>query len=114
MKLIKALILAVVLVGVALIAHATVARATASIAAQNTFSSTVAIAGPFNVSLSGTWVATVHLQRSYDAGVTWMDVASYTANIEDRGNEPETGVLYRVGVKTSNYTSGTVVARISQ
>jgi hypothetical protein len=43
-----------------------------------------------------------------------MDVASYTANIEDRGTEAETGVLYRVGVKTGNYTSGTVVARISQ
>jgi hypothetical protein len=114
MKALRYIVIALALAAVAVVAHATVARATASIAAQNTFSSTVAIAGPFNVSLSGTWSATVHLQRSYDAGVTWMDVASYTANIEDRGLEAETGVLYRIGVKTGNYVSGTVVARVSQ
>lgn len=100
---------------VAGLAHATIARVTASIAAQNTFSDPVAIRGTFNLSLSGTWVATVHLQRSYpDAPTTFFDVASYTANVEDRGTEAESGVLYRVGVKTGNYTSGTVVARISQ
>lgn len=110
--------LAVAILTLALVAgaaHATIARVAASIAAQNTFSDPVAITGDFNLSLSGTWVATVHLQRSYpNAPTTWFDVASYTANIEDRGFEPETGVQYRVGVKTGNYTSGTVVARISR
>lgn len=89
-------------------------KVTASIAAQNTFSAAVPILGEFNFSLSGTWVATVFIQRSFDNGVTWLDVASYTANIEDVGNEPEIGVLYRFGVKTGGYTSGTVVGRLSQ
>lgn len=87
--------------------------AAASITAQNTFTTPVYILGDFNFSLSGTWVATVFIQRSFD-GSTWLDVASYTANIEDTGHEPETGVLYRAGVKTGGFTSGTVVARISQ
>ena len=86
----------------------------ASILAQNTFTGAIKVRGLFNLSLSGTWVATVHIQRSFDSGTTWLDVASYTANIEDLGDEPEAGVLYRAGVKTGNYTSGTVVLRIGQ
>lgn len=113
MKKLAAIVVALMLISSN--APATVARATATIGAQNTFSSTVAISGPFNFSLSGTWAGTVHLQRSYpSAPTTWFDVASYTANIEDRGTEAETGVLYRFGVKTGNYTSGSVVGRISQ
>lgn len=89
-------------------------KVTASIAAQNTFSDPVGLLGEFNFSLSGTWVGTVHLQRSFDSGVTWLDVASYTANIETRGYESEFGVQYRAGIKTGNYTSGTAVVRVSQ
>lgn len=92
---------------------ATGVSATATIAAQNTFSSSVAIRGDFNFSLSGTWVGVTHLQRSFDSGSTWLDVAAYAANIEDVGFEPE-AVLYRFGVKTGNYTSGSVVGRISK
>ena len=85
----------------------------ASLTAQNTFTAAVEIAGDFNFSLSGTWVAIVFIQRSFDAGSTWRDVASYTANIEDTGYEPEP-VLYRAGTKTGGFTSGTIVLRLSQ
>lgn len=95
-------------------AQGAIAFATASITAQNTFSSGAAMQGNFNLSLSGTWVATVHLQRSFDNGSTWLDVTSYGENTQDRGFEPESGVLYRCGVKTGNYTSGTVVCRVSR
>lgn len=88
--------------------------AAASLTAQNTFTDPVQIMGPFNFSLSGTWVATVYIQRSFDSGATWLDVATYTANIEDIGYEPEVRVLYRAGIKTGGYTSGTVVVRIAQ
>ena len=66
----------------------------------------------FNLSLSGTWVATVHLQRSFDEEVTWLDVDSFTANTQQIGHEPE-GAYYRICVKAGNYTSGPVVARLS-
>lgn len=86
---------------------------TASITAQNTFTDPITVRGLFNFSLSGTWSGTVTLQRSFD-GSTWLDVATYTANIEDVGEEGELGVLYRAGIKTGEFTSGTAVVRISQ
>lgn len=89
-------------------------KTTASLTAENTFATAVAPAGIFNLSLSGTWVATVWLQRSYDSGSTWLDVASYTANVEEQWSEVEAGVLWRFGVKTGGFTSGTIVGRISQ
>ena len=87
---------------------------TASLTEQNTFSEAVRLLGRFNFSLAGTWAGTVFVQRSFDAGMTWRDVNSYTANIEDGGNEAEIGVIYRAGFKTGGYTSGTADVRLSQ
>lgn len=77
----------------------------------------------FNVTLSGTFVATVAVQRSFDSGSTWHtvsknadgDAASYTAPIsltiqEVEGRE-EAPVLYRLNCTA--YTSGTVTYRMS-
>lgn len=85
-------------------------KATASLTAQNTFSTGVSIEGYFNLSISGTFVATVTVQRSTDNS-TWADVDSFTVATETVGFEPEF-MYYRVGVKTGNYTSGTVVVRL--
>jgi hypothetical protein len=90
------------------------ALVTKSITAENTFSDSISLSQKFNVSLSGTWVATVFLQRSFDGGTTWVDVKSWTANTQEAGEEPESGILYRLGVKTGGFTSGTVVCRLSQ
>lgn len=68
----------------------------------------------FNLSISGTWVGTLTLQRSFDAGTTFMDVENFTANQENWDQEIESGVLYRIGFKTGNYTSGTALVRISK
>ena len=75
---------------------------------------------PFNVSAWGTFVGTVKLERSFDAGVTWLDcsrdsagtTASFTAPFSVVVEEPEAGVLYRLNCAA--YTSGTVSYRISQ
>jgi len=85
-----------------------------TISAENTFSDAAEVVGPFNFSLSGTWSATVHLQRRFGSDGSWMDVESFTANAEKRGYEPEGDVYYRFGVKSGNYTSGDVAGRISQ
>lgn len=85
---------------------------TASIIAQNTFSDAVRLEGYFNISLSGTWVATVTVQRSIDNS-TWVDVKTYTLIAEEVGFEPEF-MWYRVGVKTGAFTSGTVVVRLGR
>jgi len=87
---------------------------TKSISAEDTYSDSAEIRGDFNFSLSGTWAATVYVQRAYDGGTTWRDVESFTSNGEFVGNEPEPDVQYRFGVKTGGYSSGTVVGRLSK
>ena len=74
----------------------------------------------FNVSLSGTFVATVTLDRSFDNGVTWIvcssdgagSAASFTAPISVVAEEPEAGVIY--SFNCSAFTSGTATYRMSQ
>jgi len=58
--------------------------------------------------------ATVTVQRSFNNGRNWLDVADFTANGAYVGDEPEAGVLYRFGVKTGRYASGDVIGRLSQ
>ena len=87
---------------------------TRSIDGENLFTDAAEIVGYFNISISGTWVGTVTAQRSFDVGSTWFDVATWQVNTQEYGFEPEREVQYRVGVKTAEYTSGTVVVRFSQ
>lgn len=91
-------------------------KVTKSITADDTFTDELQIyAGDnFNVSISGTWVATVTVQRIFEDRETWVDVESFTANTEKTGFESESGVRYRIGVKSGNFTSGTAEVRISQ
>jgi len=84
--------------------------ASASIAAQNTFTTAKMLQGDFNVSISGTFAATVTVQRSPD-NTNWFDVNTFTTPIETAGFEPEL-MWYRVGVKTGDYTSGTAAVRL--
>lgn len=83
---------------------------TKSITAQNTFTDPVQLTGHFNLSISGTFSATVTVQRSTDNS-TWRDVDSFTAATEEVGYEPEV-MWYRAGVKTGGFTSGTVDVRL--
>lgn len=87
---------------------------TRSITAENQFTDSIELISYFNLSLSGTWSATVTIQRSFDQGSTWYDVNTFTENTQEYGFEPERGVYYRGGVKTGAFTSGTVVLRLSQ
>jgi hypothetical protein len=82
---------------------------TKTISAQNTFTDAVLTEGYFNISISGTFVATVTVQRSWDAS-TWYDVNTFTAPFQGTGFDPEY-TYYRAGVKTSAYTSGDVIIR---
>ena len=94
-------------------------RRTASIGAQNTFSSAISLRKGGVLTLTGTWEATVSVQR-YDEGTdAWVDVTNNsgtaftaTANGTYSIAPAETGADYRFGIKTGNYTSGTVVGTI--
>lgn len=65
-----------------------------------------------DVSVSGTFVATVSLQRRVD-GSNWRTVKDYTEPAED---VMEAGGLQdvRVGVATGDFTSGTAVVSVSK
>lgn len=84
---------------------------TTTISAQNTFTDPVLIIGDFNLSISGTFVATVTAQRSTD-GTVWRDVDTWTAPAEDVGYDPMK-MYYRAGVKTGDYTSGSVTIQLN-
>lgn len=87
---------------------------TKDVSAQNTFSDGLYVVGDFNLSISGTFVGTVTVQRSFDQGSTWRDVDTFTAPIETAGSDPEPVVVYRAGIKTGEYTSGTASIRIGR
>lgn len=66
----------------------------------------------FNLSLFGTWTGSVQVQRSFDAGVTWLDRgAAHTINVESVIEEPERGVSYRLDITR---TTGTIDYRLGQ
>ena len=85
------------------------ANVTKSITAQNTFTDKLQVIGHFNLSISGTWAATVTVQRSWD-NTNWFDTDTFTSNYEGVGFDAEE-VYYRATV--SGYASGNVVIRIS-
>jgi hypothetical protein len=84
---------------------------TNTLSAENTFTDAVYIIGDFNLSISGTFVATVTAQRSSD-GTVWRDVDTFTAPSEEVGYDPIKN-FYRAGIKTGAYTSGSVTITLN-
>ena len=70
----------------------------------------------FQINISGTWVATVTLQRSIDDQSSWTDVTTYTTN-QSSVNYDDTLdnqiIYYRIGVDTGDFTSGTAVLTLT-
>jgi hypothetical protein len=84
---------------------------TRSITAQNQFTDAIRLTGLFDLSVAGTFAATVTIQRSYD-NATWRDVDVFTNEVEMTGTQGEMA-WYRAGVKTGEFTSGTVVVTLA-
>lgn len=87
----------------------------ASVTAQDNGTGSIKVTGItgsriFSVSVSGTFAATVTLQRSAD-DVLWEDVETYTTTTSksfDDGLDNAT-MYYRLYIKTGDFTSGTAV-----
>lgn len=91
----------------------------ANITAQNTFTDAITPtakgrSGYLNISVSGTWVGTVTLQRRYGSSGTYFDVITWSANVETALQDREFQVQYRLGIKTGEFTSGTAVLRLGR
>lgn len=84
-----------------------------SVTAQNTGTGSVRVTGvgssrQFKVEISGTFSATVTLQRSPD-DLTWTDIKNYSSAQSDTYDDQFDNSIfyYRLWVKTGAYTSGT-------
>ena len=68
----------------------------------------------FDIDITGTWTATVRLQRSFDDEVSWTNVTSYTTNQNTTLNDALDNeiVHYRIGIDTGEYTSGTATCTL--
>ena len=93
---------------------------TASITAGDNFTGTIRVVGTggqrqFGLTITGTWTATVTLQYSIDEGATWIDYSNYTTNQSTNITDGLDNqiILYRIGVKSGDFTSGTVVATLT-
>ena len=65
-----------------------------------------ALANAIDISISGTFVATVTLQRSHDGGTTWNAVEAFTEATEKQVSTASSAFIYRLSCV---YTSGSVV-----
>ena len=90
------------------------AKATATITAQNSFTAWVQLRGNGDISVSGISGSTVTVQRSFDGGTTAKDIEAFTTDFERTVDASEQGAVYRVGVKTGEYGTDTILAEISQ
>jgi hypothetical protein len=94
-------------------------KVSASITGQGQFTDSIRVVGVgntrvFDVDITGTWTATVTLQRSIDDEGSWTDVTTYTGNQNTTHNDQLDNVItfYRLGVDTGDFTSGTAVATL--
>lgn len=94
--------------------------ATAAFTASGQATTAVELFGSFNMDISGTFVGTVQMERSFNGGASFNAVAedgagtaaAYTAPVSLTAKEIERGTLYRL--RCTAYTSGTANVRLSQ
>ena len=84
------------------------------ITAQNTFTEWAQLKGVADLSISGLSDSVVTVQRTLDNGENIKDVENFSADVEKIIISSISGILYRVGIKTGDYGTDTVVVEISQ
>ncbi len=81
--------------------------------AENQFSPELLVLGIFNFSLvpDGSFVGVVTIQRKFPGDSVFRDIKDFTEKFEGSDLEPE-GASYRYGIKTGNFTSGSIAGRL--
>ena len=85
-----------------------------TITAQNTFTEWAQLKGVADLSISGLSDSVVTVQRTLDNGENIKDVENFSADVEKIIISSISGILDRVGIKTGDYGTDTVVVEISQ
>lgn len=86
-----------------------------TINSDNSFSDAVFVHREFVFSLiSSSFSGIITVQRSFEVTpTTWRDVKAFDSTSSEQNGEQPGGAWYRFGCKTSEYTSGSIVGRIS-
>ena len=84
---------------------------TATITGDDEWTDSIRLSGAFDLSIAGSFTATITVQRSYDNS-TWRDVDTFTSPIETTGFQGEIA-YYRAGVKALEFTSGTITVSLA-
>ena len=94
-------------------------KVSADITAEGNWTDAIRVVGvgtsrKFEVDITGTWTATVTLQRSIDDESSWTDVITYTTNQDTTHSDSLDNVIafYRLGVDTDDFTSGTATCTL--
>lgn len=91
-------------------------KSIASITAENTGTEWIRTDKDVNITVSGTFAATIFLQKRFiDGGSAGsiIDVESYVSLTNRMVENSEDGVEFRLFCKTGGYTSGTAELRLS-
>jgi len=69
----------------------------------------------FAIEITGTWVATITLQRSAGGVGAWVDVEDYTSNQSKNYDDGFDNAImyYRLAIKAGDYTSGSAVSTLT-
>ena len=81
------------------------------ITAQNTFTNLVQLDGKFQILISGLTNSTVTFQATVDE-LTVYDIETFTSNGINVGEVATNTLKYRIGVKTGDYGSDTVLIHL--
>ena len=88
---------------------------TITIIAQNMFTGWYRLNGRFNLKIHGLATSTITFQRSPDGGVTIYDEVAFSAATDNgilTDSIGDSNDVYRVGCKTGNYGSDTVIVTL--
>lgn len=94
---------------------------TAAVSAEDQFTNPIRVSGVeaqriFQVTLSGTWTATVTLQYSVAEPGSWVDVKTWAGNTTNENYDDGLDnqiIYYRIGIKAGNFTSGPANVQLS-
>ena len=88
-----------------------------SITAEDQFSPQICFdlePGGFEISIAGVFVADVTLQRKFEGESIWRDVHVWDEPSECIGEQTVAETLWRLGVKTGDFSSGPIEVRLAQ
>ena len=91
-----------------------------SLGTENVYSDAIRISGltaerNLHILTTGTWTATLTLQRSVGEPGDWIDVTTYATNqnVDYNDGYDNQVIYYRLGIKTGEYTSGAAAITLS-